>query len=266
MAVGDGSAWDETTPVDATLVSQVDDYERDLRIGVRSRMAFEHEWPSSQSATAEAGKHKFITLQNQAAKPTVSGTQIAAVYTKTNGSGLQELFWENEAGTELQLTNRASLNISTGSTLQVLSTSNAAATVISGTFPLSDAIPQTGSGGLIFALAVTPTSAGHNLEFTGVVNITETANSSNLVVVALFKGTTADAIACWSAQVDAGGPYGPESVPINHIVVSAATTGAITYYIRAGADAGASIINGGTSSRLFGGAMVCRLTIKEIKA
>ena len=109
MALGDGSAWDETVPVNGTLAVLIDDYDRDLRVGVRSRMAFEHEWPDSQAATAQGGKHKFITLQNQAAKPTVSGTQLAAIYTKTVGAGLQEMFFENEAGTEVQVTNRSSL-------------------------------------------------------------------------------------------------------------------------------------------------------------
>ena len=96
MALGDGTSWDETTPTDATTAVQIDDYNRDLRKGVRSRMAVEHEWPSSQAATSEAGAHKFITLQNQAAKPTLAGTQVAGVYVKT-----QNLYYENSAGTEV---------------------------------------------------------------------------------------------------------------------------------------------------------------------
>src|SRR3990167_7382738 len=99
MALGDGTNWDETVPVDGTTANQIDDYDRDLRVGVRSRMAFEHEWPSSQAATNQGGKHKYITLQNQAAKPTVSGTQVAAVYCKTSA-----LFFEETAGVEIQLT------------------------------------------------------------------------------------------------------------------------------------------------------------------
>lgn len=110
MALGDGDTWDETAPTDNTLANQEDDYNRDLRKGVRSRMAIEHEWPDSQSATAQAGAHKYITLQNQAAKPTLSGTQVAGVYTKTVGSGLQELFFEDEAGGELQLTDGTALS------------------------------------------------------------------------------------------------------------------------------------------------------------
>ena len=97
MALGDGTTWDETAPTDATSALQIDDYNRDLRAGTRSRMALEHEWPSSQSATSEAGKHKYVTLQEQTVKPTLSGTQIGGVYTKTD----HKLYFENSAGSEV---------------------------------------------------------------------------------------------------------------------------------------------------------------------
>lgn len=84
MALGDGNTWDETLPTDATVAIYIDDYNRDLRKGVRSRMALEHEWPASQSATSEGGKHKFITFQAQTAAPTITGTQIGAVYMNTS--------------------------------------------------------------------------------------------------------------------------------------------------------------------------------------
>ena len=83
MALGDGTTWDESTPTDGTTAVDIDDYNRDVRVGVRKRMNTEHEWPSSQSATSEAGMHKYITLQEQASKPSLSGTQKAAVYANT---------------------------------------------------------------------------------------------------------------------------------------------------------------------------------------
>lgn len=95
MSLGDGSTWDETNPTDATQAVQIDDYNRDLRVGTRGRMAREHEWPSSQSATSEAGAHKFMTLQAQAVKPTVAGTQIAAIYADT----LNNFCFEKSDGT-----------------------------------------------------------------------------------------------------------------------------------------------------------------------
>src|SRR3990167_2436239 len=94
MALGDGIGWDETVPTDATSAVSIDDYDRDLRKGVRLRMANEHEWPSSQAATGEGGKHKFITLQTMIAKPTVSGTQTNAIY-----SSVDNFFFEKSDGT-----------------------------------------------------------------------------------------------------------------------------------------------------------------------
>lgn len=99
MALGDGDTWDETTPTDATNAVQIDDYTRDLRKGVSGRMALEHEWPGSQTSTSQAGQHKFVTLQNQSTKPTISGTQVAALYVKTNS-----LYYENTAGVEVIIT------------------------------------------------------------------------------------------------------------------------------------------------------------------
>lgn len=85
MALGDGITWDESNPTDSTVAVNIDDYNRDLRKGVRSRLALEHEWPSSQSATSEGGRHKFITFQNQTGIPSgaITGTQIACLYVKT---------------------------------------------------------------------------------------------------------------------------------------------------------------------------------------
>lgn len=100
MALGDGTAWDETTPTNATNLSDGDDHILDIRKGVRIRLEYEHSTLGSSSA---GGKHKFITLQNQASKPTVDATQVAAVYTK-QVSSLQELFFEDEAGNEIQIT------------------------------------------------------------------------------------------------------------------------------------------------------------------
>ena len=98
MAIGDGSGWDETTPTDATTAIQIDDYNRDLRVGVSARMRHEHEWPDSQSATSEGGKHKWVTMQALTAKPTLAGTQISGIYCKTDN-----LFFEKSAGTEVQI-------------------------------------------------------------------------------------------------------------------------------------------------------------------
>lgn len=100
MALGDGTGWDETTPTDATTAVTIDDYNRDVRKGIRARMALEHEFPTSQSATSEAGRHKYISFQSQAALPAaaISGTQVGGIYVKTQG-----LFFVNTASDEVAI-------------------------------------------------------------------------------------------------------------------------------------------------------------------
>jgi len=106
MALGDGNTWDETTPTDATFAIYIDDHIRDVRKGVRSRMAHEHEWPDSQSATGEGGKHKFITFQMRTGAPTLVGTQVGAIYQKTVGTTGDALFFINKATQEINVSDR----------------------------------------------------------------------------------------------------------------------------------------------------------------
>ena len=69
MSVGSGITWDETNPQQSTEASTIDSYERDIRIGTRIRMQWEHWWPSSQTGTAQAGQHTYLTFQQQTAFP-----------------------------------------------------------------------------------------------------------------------------------------------------------------------------------------------------
>lgn len=106
MALGDGTGWDETTPTDATFAIQIDDYMRDMRKGTRARMANEHTWPTSQSATSEAGKHKFLTLQMQATAPTLAGTQVSAVFMGSQATTGDVLYYVNAATQNISLSKK----------------------------------------------------------------------------------------------------------------------------------------------------------------
>ena len=55
--------------------------------------------------TAEGGTHNQSTYNRLGSKPTVTGTQVA-VYGKASG-GVTQLFYENSAGTEYQMTGSA---------------------------------------------------------------------------------------------------------------------------------------------------------------
>lgn len=109
MALGDGTTWDEATPTDATTATLIDDYNRDLRIGLRSRLALEHEWPASQAATAEGGKHKYLTLQIYDTKQGafLSGTQVAALYCRSFATTGDALVFLNAATQEVNLSRKS---------------------------------------------------------------------------------------------------------------------------------------------------------------
>lgn len=104
MAIGDGVIWNEAAPDNSTLAHQIDDYDRDLRLGVRSRMAREHVWPASQTGTGEGGHHQFITFQQQTAAPTLlaSSGMVGCLYVGSSGSGYPLIF-ENSAGSTVTL-------------------------------------------------------------------------------------------------------------------------------------------------------------------
>ena len=61
MALGDGITWDETLPDNNSFAFNLDNYSVDLRKGIRLRLAQEHEFPSSQAAIGDVGRHKFMT-------------------------------------------------------------------------------------------------------------------------------------------------------------------------------------------------------------
>lgn len=111
MAVGDGVTWNEALPDNSTLAHQIDDYNRDLRVGIRSRMAKEHIFESSQTGTSEGGQHRYITFQQQTAAPSLTAvgtvsTQVGAIFVGSSGDGYP-LTFENSAGTSVVLVNSA---------------------------------------------------------------------------------------------------------------------------------------------------------------
>lgn len=107
MSLGDGDTWDETTPTDGTTATEIDNYMRDLRKGVRIRLGNEHEFPSSGN-TAAAGQHKYVSLQRQTSTPTsvLSGTQVGVMYLKTMGTTGDAICFLNAATQEVNLSRK----------------------------------------------------------------------------------------------------------------------------------------------------------------
>lgn len=254
MALGDGIGWDQTLPTDATLAVYIDDHILDVRKGIAGRLALEHEFPASQAATAEAGMHKFITLQNQSTKPTLAGTQVGAVYQKTSA-----LYYQNSAGSEIQITTGTGLSVAAGSVVQIVNTETGAVATGTTDIPDDDTIPQITEGDEYMTLAVTPTSATNKLK-TDVVAFWDVSDNVT-VITALYIGTTANAVA---AGYYRGYSNNNKQINFSHFM-DAGTTGAMTFRVRIGCVGSTITFNGYSGARKLGGVMASSVTITEIK-
>ena len=100
--------WDSTVeslPNNRTRGYLIDDYFRQLYVAIRERMQVDHQWKNGQLD----GEHKKVTLLKSVEKPTAVAT-YGFVYTKDVGAGKIELFFEDAAGNELQLTSAGKFN------------------------------------------------------------------------------------------------------------------------------------------------------------
>lgn len=112
MAAPDsGVTWNEAKPDNDSAANTIDDFNRHLQEAVRSRMALEHIWPAAHTGTSSAGQHTFLTLQPQAAAPTMAGTTAGGLYVSTAPHSL--MFVASQAGTALGII------MDTGAVLQV---------------------------------------------------------------------------------------------------------------------------------------------------
>lgn len=148
--------------------------------------------------------------------------------------------------------------------IQVVNTQTGAGATGTTAMPIDDTIPQITEGDEYLTLAITPTSATNKLiiTFSGNFAITTTNGSFG---VALFQDTTANALSASTQYTSAAG-----GTPFNAYIqyyMTAGTTSATTFRIRAGSSAGATTtFNGLAGSRTMGGVMNSQITIMEIKA
>jgi hypothetical protein len=143
---------------------------------------------------------------------------------------------------------------------QVVNTETGAVATGTTTIPLDDTIPQNTEGDQYMSLAVTPTNALSTL----LIDVVLVCSSSvaGEPIVALFQDTTANALAAASVRADSGGTM--MTVSFRH-KMTAGTTSATTFKVRAGPDtAGTLTFNGRSGARLFGGVMASSITIIEV--
>lgn len=158
--------------------------------------------------------------------------------------------------------NAGGYQLSGAATQQILQTvvaSTAAYSSTSATIPRDDTKPQKTEGTELFSQAFTPKRADSWIEIDILVNF-ETA-ASDYVAFALFKDDDADAVDVGMAIT--GGANWHHQVRLSYRVLSG-TTDPRTYKVRYGGTTYTTYINGNSSGRLYGGAMVSQMRIREV--
>lgn len=96
----DGVIWTSSSPNNANIVSEGDDFIVDVKLGVSKRMNREHVWPIEQTGTGDGGHHSYLTFQPQGQAPTFGGTTAGGLYFTT---APQNAFIQDSAGNSYQL-------------------------------------------------------------------------------------------------------------------------------------------------------------------
>jgi hypothetical protein len=148
-----------------------------------------------------------------------------------------------------------------GKVAQVVYTQTGAEAHGSTLIPADDTIPQSTEGDQYFSLAITPTNASSILRIE-CVGVWGSGLSSAVLTVALFQDAGAGAIAIAADLIGNSGASQP--IVLRHHM-TAGTTSATTFTIRAGVNAGSVILNGVAGpTRRFGGVSASSLEITEI--
>ncbi len=154
-------------------------------------------------------------------------------------------------------------NVSAGKVLQVVNVTDGA--YASGTTVMvdDDTIPQNTEGNEFMTLAITPTATNSKLKIE-VVCVFSNHTDHKKGIVALFQDTTANALAA-AMDHDMGENGRLRTLSFNHFM-TAGTTSATTFKVRAGSTEAGTVGFNGYSSRSFGGVMSSSITITEISA
>src|SRR5688572_6275124 len=146
-----------------------------------------------------------------------------------------------------------------GTLAQVVYDSEATYTTLDTILPLDNSIPQNTEGDEILTVTITPTNASSLLEikFSG-----SFGSSSARCSAALFVDSTAAALNANGATISNTGQM--NTIAFNHVLTAGSTT-ARTYKIRAGSDVATDcFLNGDSVSRQYGGIAAAFLIVTEI--
>lgn len=139
---------------------------------------------------------------------------------------------------------------------------NQTGTMATGTtvIPADNTIPQITEGTQFMSQAVTPTSATNKLRI-DVTFVGTSGTSVRTLCVALFQDATANAIACAVVGIPSSGYM--QTVRFSH-TMTAGTTSATTFYVRAGVETSGTVtFNGAGGAQFYGGVLASSITITE---
>ena len=151
-----------------------------------------------------------------------------------------------------------------GKVVQIVNVMDGAVATGTTTINYDTGIPQKTEGNEYMSLAITPTSATNKLLIMANGLVTSAQTASNNVYMFLVQDDTANSL----KAVGQNHAYGQscESMSLTHYM-TAGTTSATTFKIRAGGDsAGTTTFNGASGALRFGGVGTSQITIMEILA
>ena len=151
-----------------------------------------------------------------------------------------------------------------GKVVQVVNVQTGAVATGTGRIPQDDTIPQITEGDEYMTLAITPTSATNKLLIESTAMMT--VNGGTSLTMALFVGTTANALAAIGGNSN-GGSVNRGMTLVHNMV--AGTTSELTFRIRLGPNAAVTLAfnsGEGVGTRLYGGVCASSITITEYTA
>ena len=147
-----------------------------------------------------------------------------------------------------------------GSVVQVVNVQTGAVATGTTAIPFDDTIPQITEGDEFMTLAITPKSSSNKLKIDVIVNGASSASGD--ITIALFVGTTANALA--TADIFKSAANHRTNFMLTHFE-EAGSTSELTFRVRAGTSGSQTFtFNGHSTGRLFGGTFLSSITITEI--
>lgn len=148
-----------------------------------------------------------------------------------------------------------------GTIAQVVSSTNSSYTTLGTIMPLDDTIPQNTEGVEVLSVAVTPVNANSILRIRANLNVGHGGTAGH-IIAALFVDSAANALN--AAETFTQNTATTTVLTLQH-QVSANSTSARTYKVRAGSSVATdAFLNGDSSGRVFGGVAISSLVIEEV--